>query len=566
MKKKYSDKILMFIFIILFLFNNNKVFANTNDYKIDLKVQSRQRHLIGNEEITIFNNSKEDLDKIYLYLGLNNSYDTRIDINEVTNLEGVVLPSGFYKYKYLGKEIEDKTVYQVTLANKLLPNESIILKIRFEVNNIAKINNITFLDDNINNLTISAWYPRIINFENGIWQKKDFIASDYQVTVTTDDDEFSLSSGIEINSEKLKSTGDKRITYKMNNTRAFSLLISDYISSDSEKLAEGLNLKVYYKNNKAYKFNKNIIDSAKEIISFYYKKLGMYPYKQINILPNNSAIKPAYANNNFIILNENYEKYDSFKEFESKLKWDLAYTLAQQYFGYYVGESSLYPKWITSGASLYMANSYIKEKNIANDNFNKYIKQYINAAKTGFNTKVLQEVDNIKNTDFDWENTIEKGKAAQIFKLLEYRLGRKVLNDSLKDILVKHANSFINTDNFENILEEKSSKKLDNFFEQLVKDNKRLDYAITKITQTKIGSKYQIKLYVKRIGKIIMPVSIGINFKNGNKVFQIWDGEKSEEELTYEYNEPVKSAQIDPAESLPDIDLSNNLASVLSNL
>lgn len=59
MKINYSSKklVLIFLVIILFLFDAN-VFANTNDYKIDLKVQSRQRHLIGNEEITIFNNSK----------------------------------------------------------------------------------------------------------------------------------------------------------------------------------------------------------------------------------------------------------------------------------------------------------------------------------------------------------------------------------------------------------------------------------------------------------------------------------------------------------------------------
>ena len=560
---KTNKKVSKISFYILFscfftLLTSENSYSAMNNYKIDAKLNSKQRSLSGTEEIIIYNNSKENLDTIFLSLGLNNSYDTKISITEVTNSDNTILPSNIYRYRYLGKEIEDRAIYQVSLHSILAPNESITLKIKFDVSNLAKINGIIFFDDNINNIFTSNWYPRVINFEDGVWKKKDIDSNNYDLNLIINEDEFPIASAIELNTENLKTGGNKKITYKIDKSRSFSLAVSNYISSETDQTKDGNIIKLYYKNNKASKFNKSILASAKEIMEFYYKIFGFYPYKQLAILPGNNALKGGYANTNMVILHQNYEKFENFKEFEYDLKWNLAYYIAQQYFGHYVGESGEYPKWITSGASLYLANYYVREKNIKVDYFNKVIKNYVDAARSGFNTQIFQTTDEIKNTDFDWENIIEKGKSAQIFKLLEYRLGRKTLLDSLKEITIKYANSFVNYNKFESVLETQSNKKLDSFFAQWVKENKRLDYAVTKIVQNKIGNKYQVKITVKKLGKISMPVSLAITFKNGNKVFQLWEGDRSEAELTYEYNDKVKSVQLDPAETLPDIDLSNN--------
>lgn len=533
-------------------------YAQADTYKLDATINSLQRNIKGTNEITFFNNSKENIDRVFFSLGLNNSYDTKMKITEASDSNNVILPSNIYRYKYLGREIEDKTVYQVSLPQSLKAGESITLKLKFEVNNISKINNIIFLDDSISDIYSGSWYPKALNYENGYWRKRDFISNNYEVDIIVGVDETIASSGIELSSDNIKAKGVKKITYKINNARSFALALSPYITPETEQTKDGTIIKAYYKNNKSSKWNKAIIDETKNALDFYYQKFGTYPYKQISILPGNSTSKGGYTDNNIIVLHETLDRYKNEQETRNYLKWYLAYYIGQQYFGHLTGESGEYPEWITSGASLYMASAYLKEKNISNNLYSNFINQYINAAKANFNTQITQPVDELKQLNFDWENIIERGKSAQIFKMLEYNIGRKNLQDSLKELVTKHSDGFINSDLFQLILEAKSNKKLDGFFQQWVKENKKLDYAITSIKQDKSNNKYQVKLTVKRIGKAIMPVSIALTLKSGSKVFQVWDGEKPEVELTFEYNEPVKSVQIDPAQTLPDIDRSNN--------
>lgn len=533
-----------------------------NNYKLDVVINSQQRNVQGTNDITYYNNSKENLDKIYLILGLNNSYDTKMKVSEVTDNSGTILPSGVYRYRYLGREIEDKTIYQVNLPNAIPPGESFNLKVKFDVSNLTKTNNIIFLDDSLNNNFSGSWYPKVVNFSNGYWKKRDFPQANYEADITVNSDDIIVTSGLELSTENVKGKGSKKISYKLNNVRSFAAALSPALISESDETKDGTIIKSYYKNNSTSVWNKTVIENAKEIISYYYKKFGVYPYKQISIVPGDAYSRGAYANTNMIVIHDTLEKSKNKNDATNNLNWYLAYTIAQQYFGHLVGESGEYPEWITQGASLYLASSYLKDKNGSLNNYNDYLKQYIDASKANFNTKVLQPVDELEKINFDWQTIIEKGKSAQIFKMLEALTGRKAMQDSLKEMITKYQNEFVDVDTFEKILENNYPKPLDNFFQQWVKDNKKLDYAISGVKQEKVGNKYKIQLSVKRIGKAIMPVSIAFTLKNGSKAFQVWDGNTTESTLVYEYNDPVKKVEMDPASTLPDTDRGNNQVDV----
>lgn len=532
--------------------------ATANNYKLDVVINSQQRNIQGTNDITYYNNSKENIDKIFLLLGLNESYDTRMKVTEVTDNAGVLLPSGIYRYRYLGREIEDKLIYQISLPNAIAPGESFNIKVKFDVSNLTKTNSVIFLDDSLNDKYSGSWYPKLINFSNGYWKKRDFPQSNYETDVTVNSEDIVVASGIELGTENLKGKGIRKISYKLNNVRSFSLALSSSLIAETDETKEGTIIKSYYKNNKTSSWNKTVIQNSKQIIEFYRKKFGVYPYKQLSIIPGNSFSKGGYANTNIIVLHDTLEKNKN----DNSLNWYLAYTIAQQYFGHLVAESGEYPEWITQGASLHLASSYLKETNASLNNYNEYIKQYIDASKANFNTKILQPVDELEKMNFDWQSIIEKGKAAQIFKMLEASAGRKVVQDTMKDMITKYQNDFVDSDIFEKTLESYYTKPLNVFFEQWVKENKKLDYAISSVKQEKVGNKFKISLGVKRIGKAIMPVSIAFTLKNGSKAFQIWDGNTTESTLTYEYNDSVKSVEMDPAQTLPDTDRANNKVNV----
>ena len=548
---------------LLSLFGLDSKALTSNNYKLDAVINSQQRNIQGTNEITYYNNSKENIDKIYLTLGLNDSYDTKMKVTEVTDNSGTILPSGLYRYRYLGREIEDKAIYQVSLPNAITPGESTNIKVKFDVSNLTKTNGIIFLDDSLNDKYSGSWYPKVINFSNGYWKKRDFPQVNYEADLTVNNDDIIVTSGIELSTDNNGGKGIKKISYKLNNIRSFSVALSSLLIAENDLTKEGTIIKSYYKNNRASNWNRTIIENTKEILSFYYKKFGVYPYKQLSIIPGNTYNKGGYADTNLIVLHESLEKGKNKNDINNNLNWYLAYTIAQQYFGHLVAESGEYPEWISQGASLHLASSYLKEKSGTLNNYNDYIKQYIDASKANFNTKILQPVDELEKGNFEWQSIIEKGKSAQIFKMLEALAGRKALQDSMKDLITKYQNDFVDVSTFEKVLETYYPKPLDSFFQQWVQENKKLDYAISSVKQGKVGNKFKIQLGVKRIGKAIMPVSIAFTLRNGSKAFQVWDGSTTEATLTYEFNESVKFVEMDLAQTLPDTDRSNNTVNVM---
>lgn len=533
-------------------------YALNANYKSDIAINSSQRTVSGLEEVTIYNTSQDNLTELYFLLGLNNSYDTRMRVTEVTDDSGTVIPSSYYYYKYLGKEIQDKTVYKVILPEPLKAGANITLKLKFDVSNLSKINGIMFLDDSINDIYTSSWYPRLINYENGSLEKREFNSSTYELNVSLPADEMIVASGVELDTENIKTKAQKKIYYKINKSRAFSFALSKNLVSETSETKEGTVIKLYSKNNKASKWNKSVLEITEDILKFYHKKFGFYPYKRLSIVPGSTYLKGGYSNANMIVLHDSLDSYKTPLELDANLKWTLSRLIAEQYFGFYVGESGKYPKWITKGASGYLAYTYLREKNTSLQVFNDYLKPYSDAAKANFNTQILQETQDLVNSNFDWETIIQKSKSTQIFKMLETSLGRKYLQDTLKDVLTKYQNDTVETGNFKVILETNTSKDLEKFFDQWIRENNRLDYAISKIKQEKKDDNYQVKLYLKRLGRAVMPVSIAITLKSGAKVFQTWDGQMNEAELTFEYKERVKSVTLDPSNTLPDIDTENN--------
>lgn len=553
----------LFLFTLFFISYSNTVKAESTIYKMDVQIDSRQRIVYGTSEITIFNTTSQSLKSIYFNLGMNNNYDTKMKVIEVKDKKGNTIPGDFYRYNYLENEKTDRTLFKLNLNKELESGESIILIIKFEVSNLSKINGILVLDDNIFDEYIGSWYPRLTGMSDGKWNKNDFSSNNYDINFSVFGDENICTPALELENTLLKSKNQRVISYRIDNARSFSLAVGKNISFDSDKVDKVM-VKTYFHTNKPNIGIREIRELTKDITGFYNSKIGPLLNNNLNIFPGISYKIDGYANNGFIVLENTPDSLKTAKQVENYFRWNLAYLIAKQYFGYGVHEDGRYPKWITSGSAIYLASLYMKEKNLSPEYFNSVISEYITAASSNFNTKILQSTDELKYGNFDWQKVIEEGKSVQIFKMLESNLGKKTLISILKDVYIKKYAGKIDLESFQDICENVSKKKLDWFFTQWVKENKRLDYAVTRITLNKKQDKYQAKISLKNFGDAVMPVSITVTLKNGSRVFHFWDGKDDETELTFEYPETVRYVQLDPAGVLPDIDLTNNKKSPVS--
>jgi len=551
-------KYFLIIFILINIFSYSYSKENNNFYRIKVQVNTKQRILSGVAEIDIYNNSSVSLNSLYFFLGLNNNYGTKMTIKEVRDLNNNKLEGNFYNYEYLDNIIEDQTIYKVNLNKSLESDKFLKLFIEYEINNFSKINDIFFFDDSIYDEYSSSWYPRLINFRDNYWKKKDFVSNNYEVEISVDATEYIVSSGFEFENNLIKETQKKKYLYRINNSRNFSFIISSNIVPENKILQSKVKLTTYYKSNKGNRWGNKIHDVAEEIINFYHKTFGFYPYNQLNIVPGYLNIQGGYSNSNIIVLHDYINNFVSEKDLEKYLSFYLSYLIAHQYTSFFLNEVSDNPKWISFGLSLYMSSLYLKEKKIKDDYLKEITNYYIDASKSGFNTKVIRTYEELKYGFFDWHNVIEKAKSFEIFKLLENIIGRKLFIQIISDFFKDYRKKIIDTNTFTNFVQFRYNKDLSYFFNSWLYTSDYIDYGITKAIQEKRNNKYRLKVYIKKFGKIDSQIPVLLTLKSGAKSFNFYDGKQKEAELIFEYNEPVLFVEIDYFNNVPDINKSNN--------
>lgn len=73
------------------------------------------------------------------------------------------------------------------------------------------------------------------------------------------------------------------------------------------------------------------------------------------------------------------------------------------------------------------------------------------------------------------------------------------------------------------------------------------------------GKEYECAVVVKRDGEAIAPVEVLIEFKNGERRREQWDGQYRWKKFVYQSDSPISSAIVDPEVKLVlDINYNNN--------
>src|ERR1700733_14590895 len=116
-------------------------------------------------------------------------------------------------------------------------------------------------------------------------------------------------------------------------------------------------------------------------------------------------------------------------------------------------------------------------------------------------------------------------------------------------------------EDFLKTVEEVSGKDLRWYFNQAIYGTQVLDYAVLKIDsfpvnwyeeQKKAQKKddkntvYRSTVWLQRKGEFVMPVEVQINFDDGEKIREHWDGQSRWTKFSYEKKAKVESAEVDP--------------------
>lgn len=478
-------------------------FAQQNSIAIKSTLDIDKKELLIQQEIVFHNTSNKTLNTIYLHNWANSFRDRKTPLSK-RFIKDFRKDLYFSNKKDLGETtIKNLTVNFENTDFSEVKNQADILKIglkeplkpkgnaKINLTYIVKIPNAKFTGYGKTKLGfhLRYWYLTPAVYSNG-WQLMSNLNLDDLYEKATD-------FTIEINIPKEYILESNLYQYKTDKKDFTNYYLVGKSKTDVIlSINKNKQLKTFKtKNTTIYTdlFNSEIeysttTDVLNRELLFIEKYLGKYPHKEIYIDKITQSRNPVYGLTqlpNFL------------RPFSDTFKWDI--TMFKELTKKYIENTLLLNKrkdyWFLDGLQNYLmleyVNEFYPEAKLLGNLSNKWFLKNYHISKKGFNDKypliyqfisrsfldqsLETPVDSLSNFNRKMAN---KYKAGLGFKYLKGFLGDSILNSAIKEFYQKNQTKIISSNEFKKILTTKADKKIDWFFNDFIKTNKKIDYTI----------------------------------------------------------------------------------------
>lgn len=505
------------IFIFSFLICNSSL-SQQNSIKIKASLNNVKNELSIQQEIVFHNDSDSTLTKVYLHNWANSFRDRKTPLSKRfikdynKNLYFAKKEKlGFSVIKNLNvnfentnfKELEDQSdILEVDLTKPLKPGENAKISLTY----IVKIPSAEFTGygKKRDNYHLRFWYITPAVFNNG-WDLMSNLNIDDLFEKATD-------FNIEINIPDgyiLESTLYQYETKKENFTNYYLVgksktdIILSINKSELYKTYKTKNINVF---TDVSDNNINAKDAVKILnreLNFIEKFLGKFPHKEIYIDEVTQSKDPVYGLS---------QLPDFLSPFKENFKWEL--TMLKALSRRFIESTLLLNKrkdyWLIDGLQNYLMLEYIDEFypetkllgkvseswflrsfNISKLDFNdKYPLVYQFISRKFLDQSLTTSADSLSNFNRKIAN---KYKAGLAFKYLKGYLGDSILNTTIQEFYQKNQTKIVSSLDFKKILESKTNKDIEWFFNDFIKTNKKIDYTIDEVEEEKDSIRVTIR-------------------------------------------------------------------------
>lgn len=571
---------------------------------IDMDVDSYQYK--GDQKLVYTNNSPDVLTHVYYHLFLNafqpgSEMDARLQsiedpdsrmVNNGVSRISTLKPDeiGYIKVNTLtqnGTPIQYETagtILEVKLAKPIQPGE----KVTFNMNYDAQIP-VQIRRSGRNNaegvaLSMTQWYPKLAEYDFEGWHADPYIGrefhgvwGDFDVTINIDKNYTVGGTGYLQNPNEIghgyetgtvKPTNGNTLSWHFvaPNVHDFTWAADpDYIH-DTMQVPDGPLLHFFYKNNPEIQENwKKLQPKTVELMQYYSKEIGQYPYKQYSVIQGGDG-GMEYA---MCTLITGERKFGS-------LVGVTAHELAHTWFQFLLASNESKHEWMDEGFTSYISDqamNVIMSENEDNPYKNAYGGYYY-LVKSG------KEQPQTTHSDRYACNLAYGITAYNKGEVFLAQLGYVIGQDNLKKTLKKYFNDFAfkhpRPIDIIRSAEKVSGLELDWYLTDWTQTTNTIDYGITSVEAS--GNTTSVTL--ERIGLMPMPLDIEVTYTNGTTEqfyipLQMMRGEKPAEGArtqlkdwawahpNYMFNiakskESIKFIEIDPKGLMADINKENN--------
>jgi hypothetical protein len=508
---------------------------------------------------------------------------------------------------------DDQTVLRIPLDQPVKPQEVITLNINF----IARLPQVFARTGYIGDFyMVGQWFPKIGVYEEageryateGQWNCHQFHSNSeffadygvYEVTITVPDNYVVGATGVLIN-EVGDNKGEKSLTYYCEDVHDFAWTADpNYIVVEDQ----WRHVKIRFLAHPGRETQvERHIGSAKIALEFFDDWYGKYPYPTLTI------VDPAYGG--FGAGGMEYPTLitaGSFWMIPKGLKLPEIVTIHEFGHNYWygiMGSNEFEEAWLDEGINTY-SEIKIMEKYYSGDGGSLLSIFGLNIYDTEMAWGSYQprpKRDAIYNYSWNYGQygygAFSYHKPGLMMLTLHHFLGEEMMKKVMRAYYDKFKFKHPTSKDFVYTVNEVSGRDMNWFFDQVLYGTNVLDYKVSSISSNIIPKKplgifgnplkkvsedsieiaestndstskektiYKNKVIIAREGEVVFPVEILIKFKDGEEIFEKWDGK--DRYIVYEYESEKKliSAEVDPERKIwLDVNFLNNGKTIKSN-
>jgi len=558
-------------------------YAPIASYKIDVRLDDKEKTLSGQEKISFLNTSERSVDTLYLHLYLNAfSSNSTIFAKESGSLKELLKKEeykGYAKIRTVKTDFGEvgyninETVMNISLPRPLKPGQEIILSIGFEL----KVPKIIFrMGHDKENFLLCEWFPKMAVLEkDGTWKNfpfhysteffSDFGTYDVSITLPL---KYIIDGTGYITSEKKNPDSTRSVTFHAEKVHDFAWAASPDFKVRKVNI-NGVEVVFLFLPGDLYRLPR-WVKGAQATLKYCGTHFGKYPYHKLVIADSRIGLVAGAAESPMFITMPPESEMPFMPQGIRYDQWVIIHELVHQWWYGIVASNEAEEAWLDEGMTTYttrkiMENEYGIKGNVI-DLWGIKISDD-NLAKLPYSASV--KVDPIVKPAWEFLSPGSYGvnvyyKTSLVLDLLENLVGKGKMGSFLKEYFDRYQFKHPKTEDFKKLAEEVLAQNLDSFFKDWFYDTKTCDYEVKKIKSEEIENSKKEKLYettveLRRNGDIIMPVDVLIELENGEKIRQTWDGKEKWYKLKIDTKAKIKSAIVDPENKIVlDLNVNNN--------
>ena len=553
------------------------------NYRIEVKLDTLGKKLQGYETITFVNTSAKPADTLFLHL-----YPNAFQSDSTIFMKESLLPERFRRGKeYKGsiniKQVEigsgfdltgcwiiDETIMKLPLSQPLSPAESVKIKIDFTVN-LPQI--FMRMGYSGKDYMIGQWFPKMAVLQNdGKWNahqyhfNSEFFADfgKYDVDITVPANYLIGATGY-LTEKRGNQDSTVTFVFQAEDVHDFVWVASpDYLIS--KRTVDGIEIDFLYKPEHA-KAASRILDAAEFALRYYDSSFGKYPYRKFTIADIRIGWGGGAMEYPMLVTCVPSDFPPDIIRLDAMV---LFHEIAHQWWYGVVASNEFEEAWLDEGFATYSESKAMEEKfgtkanlvdlwgiNINDENINKL-------------TYLLdpQSDPPVKNSwefmDYLSYRANVYSKASLLLQTMGNYMGKEKMDELLKGYFQRYRFKHPRTRDFTLLVLEMTGEDFDPVFEQVLFGTGLCDYEVASIRSEPVKSDstqggFQTEVLLKRLGEVVIPVDISMEFASGEKIKQTWDGKERWHRIEMETDSKIKSAIIDPDDKIAlEVNINNN--------